>query len=240
MKLKTKIFADTADLKSLKEMKLHPHVKGFTTNPSLMRKAGVTDYTAFAEEALKIAKDMPISFEVFADDLKEMESQALEIASWGKNVFVKIPVTNTKGESTKELIHYLSRSGVSLNITAIFTIDQIEIVATHLHGPAILSIFAGRIADTGVDPIPLMKTSLELIKEKPFLELLWASPRELLNLIQANEIGCHIITMTPDMIKKTSLLNKNLKEYSLETVRTFYTDAKDSQFNILSKTKIGV
>lgn len=233
MKLKTKVFADGADLNSIREMNNHPYVKGFTTNPSLMRKAGVTDYVKFAKEALQIVGDKPISFEVFADDFSEMESQALEIASWGKNVYVKIPVTNTKGESSKDLIGYLSKSGIPLNITAIFTWEQVETVVKNLgNAPAFISIFAGRIADTGIDPIPLMKRTLQLIKHQPQMELLWASTREMLNLTQANEIGCHIITMTPDMIQKTSLFNKNLEEYSLETVKTFYVDAMASQFKI--------
>lgn len=231
--MKTKIFADGADLKSIEEMASHPLVKGFTTNPTLMRKAGVTDYVKFAKEAIKIAKDKPISFEVFADDFAEMESQAFEIASWGETVYVKIPVTNTKGEPSFQLIRDLAQNNVQLNITALFTLEQVEQVVAHLSKTkAIISVFAGRIADTGIDPLPTMKKALALIQNTPSIELLWASTREILNLSQANYIGCHIITMAPEMIKRTPLLNKNLNDYSLETVKMFYTDALASKFEI--------
>lgn len=240
--LKTKIFADGADLKGILALVNDPIVKGFTTNPSLMRKDGVTDYEKFACTLLEAVPDKPISFEVFADDMKEMEAQAHKIASWGSNVYVKIPVTNTKGEFTGPLISRLSHSGIALNVTAILTLDQVLQVTNALcvDTPAVVSVFAGRIADTGVDPIPLMTDSVEIMKSKPKAELLWASSRELLNIFQADAIGCHIITVTHDMLKKLSLIGKDLKAYSLETVLMFYKDAAAAGFTINTKAEAAV
>ena len=232
--LKIKIFADGADLESMKELYQNPMVKGFTTNPTLMRKAGVTDYVAFAKEVLAAIPDAPVSFEVFADDFPSMEAQAMQIKSWGDNVNVKIPVTNTKGESSIPLIRKLSAAGVKLNITAIFTMQQVRDVADALHvdSPAVVSVFAGRIADTGIDPLPLMRDSVEVLKGKPKAELLWASPRELLNIYHADSVGCQIITVTPEVIGKLKLIGKDLNEYSLETVAMFYKDATAAGFDI--------
>jgi transaldolase len=232
--LKTKIFADGADLKSMKESASNPLVKGFTTNPTLMRQAGVTDYKAFALDVLKAISDRPVSFEVFADDFPTMEAQAREIATWGENVYVKIPVTNTKGDFAGPLLATLSRAGIKLNVTAIFTLDQVSKVGAALavETPSVVSVFAGRIADTGRDPVPHMRKALELLKDRPKAELLWASPRELLNVLQADEIGCHIITVTGDVIKKLSLVGKDLEAYSRETVMMFYKDATASAYTI--------
>ncbi|MEM1044678.1 MAG: transaldolase [Pseudomonadota bacterium] len=232
--LKIKIFADGADLESMKELYQNPMVKGFTTNPTLMRKAGVTDYVAFAKEVLAAIPDAPVSFEVFADDFPSMEAQAMQINTWGDNVFVKIPISNTKGESSIPLIRKLSAAGVKLNITAIFTMQQVRDVADALHAdsPAVVSVFAGRIADTGIDPLPLMRDSVELLKGKPKAELLWASPRELLNIYHADSVGCQIITVTPEVIGKLKLIGKDLDEYSLETVAMFYKDATAAGFDI--------
>jgi transaldolase len=232
--LKIKIFADGADLKSIREAAANPLVKGFTTNPSLMRQAGVADYRAFAVDVLKLVPDRPVSFEVFADDFPGMEQQAREIATWGSNVYVKIPVSNTKGEFTGPLIAALSHAGVKLNITAIFTSEQVSRVAQALAQtvPAVVSVFAGRIADTGRDPIPLMAESLRILKPRPKAELLWASPREVLNIFQGDEIGCHIITVTADHLKKLSLVGKDLDAYSRETVGVFYKDATAAGYSI--------
>jgi transaldolase len=235
--LKVKLFADGADLAGMKEMAANPMIKGFTTNPTLMRKAGVADYKAFAADVLKVIPDRPVSFEVFADDFGQMETQALEIASWGKNVNVKIPVTNTKKEFAGALIERLSKAGVKVNVTAVMTLDQVERITARLDAktPAIVSVFAGRIADTGVDPVPMMKRSVEILKSKPKAELIWASPRELLNVFQADAVGCHIITATNDIIKKLSLVGKDLDQYSLETVEMFYKDAKAAGFTIAAR-----
>jgi transaldolase len=232
--LKIKIFADGADLKSIQEAAAHPLVKGFTTNPTLMRQAGVADYRGFARDVLRAVPERPVSFEVFADDFPSMEQQAREIASWGKNVYVKIPVSNTKGEFAGPLIATLSRAGVQLNITAIFTLEQVARVGEALaqNVPAVISVFAGRIADTGRDPIPLMIESLRILKPRPKAELLWASPREVLNIFQGNEIGCHIITVTADHLKKLSLVGKDLDAYSREAVATFHKDAIAAGFDI--------
>lgn len=232
--LKVKIFADGADLKSIQMLYDKPFIKGFTTNPTLMRQAGILNYKSFALDVLQLVPDRPVSFEVFADDIPNMEAQALEIASWGKNVNVKIPITNTKGESTATLVKKLSDSGVICNITAMFTLDQVkEIVAVlNPNTPAIISIFAGRIADTGFDPVPLMKEAVEIASSKPKAEVLWASPRELLNIFQADEVGCHIITVTPDVLKKLSGVGKDLTTFSLETVLMFYNDAKTAGYTI--------
>lgn len=235
--LKIKIFADGAHLKEIEEMSAKEWIRGFTTNPTLMRQAGVKDYVNFAKKALEIVRGKPISFEVFADDFSEMEEQALEIASWAPNVYVKIPITNTKGESCYGLIRRLSSSGVSLNVTAIFTLDQVRRVVESLSEktPAVISVFAGRIADTGRDPAAVMREALKLIGPKKKFELLWASPREIFNFIQADQIGCHIITLSHDLLKKVPLLGKDLNEFSLETVKMFYKDASLSEFSIPCK-----
>lgn len=233
--LKIKLFADGADLAGIREMYANPLIKGFTTNPTLMRKAGVQDYKAFAHQVLEAIPDMPISFEVFADEFDEMERQALEIASWGKNVSVKIPVTNTRKEFAGSLIESLSNAGVALNITALTSLDQVKSVTERLapNTPAIISVFAGRIADTGRDPVPLMAEAVKIMSAKPMSELIWASPRELLNIFQADSVGCHIITATNDILKKLSLVDKDLEQYSLETVQMFHTDAQAAGYKIM-------
>lgn len=230
--LNVKLFADGADLPAIQEMYARPYISGFTTNPTLMRKAGVTDYKAFAKSVLKIVPDRPVSFEVFADDFITMEKQALEIASWGNNINIKIPVTNTKGEFCGPTIKRLSENGITVNVTAIMTLEQVQAVATNLSDktPAFVSVFAGRIADTGIDPLTIMAQSVELLKRKPLAQLIWASPRELLNISQAESIGCHILTATPDILNKLPLIGKDLSQYSLETVQMFYNDAKKSAF----------
>ena len=232
--LKVKIFSDGADKKDMLEMNSKTFIKGLTTNPSLMKKAGIEDYEAFAKDILSTIKKKPISFEVFSDDFDDMEKQAMEIASWADNVYVKIPITNTKKESSKELIKRLAEKKVKLNITAIMTLDQVKTVLSVLENkvPSIISVFAGRIADTGRDPIPLMNDCLKEMKINSNSELLWASPRELLNIIQADQIGCHIITVTKDIIKKLQFANYNLEDYSLDTVKMFYKDAVDAGFKI--------
>ena len=229
-----KIFADGADKKGMLEMYNDSRIDGFTTNPTLMRKAGIKDYVEFAKDIVHLISHKPISFEVFADDLDEMQRQALEIKAWGANVYVKIPVMNTKRVSTAGLIRELSQSGVQLNITAILTLDQVDEVANALRGgaPAFVSIFAGRIADTGVDPIPLMKTALDRLKPVPNAELLWASPREVLNVYQAEAIGCHIITATNDLLEKLNLKDKDLTDYSQETVQMFFEDAQAAGYQL--------
>ena len=234
--LKIKIFADGADLDSIKTMSKNAWIRGFTTNPTLMRKAGVTDYKTFALDVLKVVTDRPVSFEVLADEFNEMEDQAMEIASWGSNVNVKIPVTNTKGEFSGPLIRRLAQKGVHLNITAVMTLEQVSAVVNHLmpETPASISVFAGRIADTGSDPVPIMRHALKIMQARPQAELLWASPRELFNVIQANDIGCHIITATNDVLSKLSLFGKDHTEYSLETVQMFYRDASAAGFTIPS------
>ena len=235
--LKIKIFADGANIESIRILNEQPNIQGFTTNPTLMRQAGIQDYKAFALEVLNIVKDRPVSFEVFADDIDEMEAQAIEIATWGKNVNVKIPITNTKGESTNELVRRLSSKGIICNVTAIFTLAQLRGVVDVLdpNTPAILSIFAGRIADTGFDPVPLMREAVNIAKSKPLSEVLWASPRELLNIFQADEVGCHIITVTHDVLKKLEGVGKDLTVFSLETVAMFYRDAQSAGYSIQTK-----
>src|SRR5262249_47997294 len=232
--LKIKVFADGADLAGMLELYANPMIKGFTTNPTLMRKAGVTDYEAFAKKVLKAIPDRPISFEVFSDDFSEMRRQALKIASWGKNVYVKIPVTNTLGEPSTPLIHDLAGAGLKLNVTAVFTLKQVWDVTLALAGgpPAIVSVFAGRIADAGVDPVPHMSAALELVKTVPEVELLWASPRELLNIVQADAIGCHIITVTSDILKKLRGIGKDLKVFSLDTVKMFREDGLGAGYKL--------
>jgi transaldolase len=229
-----KLFADGADLNGMIEEYKKGIASGFTTNPTLMNKAGVKSYEEFAKAALKAIPDLPISFEVFSDDLAGMEREARKIGSWGNNVFIKIPVTNTKGESTALLVKKLSHDGLKLNVTAILTVNQVKIVAKALSydTPSIVSIFAGRIADTGVDPVPIMKESVKILKSNPKAELLWASTRELLNLVQAESCGCHIITITNDILKKVPLVGKDLDQLSLETVQMFYTDAQSAGYKI--------
>lgn len=230
-----KIFADGAALAPMLELYKNPRISGFTTNPTLMRKAGITDYRAFAHEVLASIKDRPISFEVFADDFSEMKRQALEIKTWGDNVYVKIPITNTKRESAAPLIRELATSGVKLNVTALCTVDQVRVTAEALRGgaPSVVSVFAGRIADTGRDPIPLMKEALTICRAAgKGVELLWASPRELLNIVQAAEIGCDIITVTPDVLAKLPTIGKDLAQFSLETVQMFYKDAQAAGFKL--------
>lgn len=230
-----KLFQDGADLSAMIAASRKGDVSGFTTNPTLMRKAGVTDYKAFALKAIEAIPDLPISFEVFSDDFDTMEREAREIASWGGDTYVKIPITNTKGESAGPLVHKLSKEGFSLNVTAILTLDQVETVAAAVDPSSrtIVSVFAGRIADTGIDPVPVMSQAVKILKKLPKAELLWASPREVLNVVQASQCGCHIITATPDIIAKIALLGKDLRKYSLETVRMFYDDAHAAGFKLV-------
>jgi transaldolase len=232
--LRTKIYADGAELDGMLALYRQAHIKGFTTNPTLMRKAGVTDYRAFAGRVLAAIPDRPISFEVFSDEFDEMERQAREIAAWGDNVYVKIPVTNTKRVPAYDLIHRLSHAGVKVNVTALLTLEQVHEVADALRGgaPSNVSVFAGRIADTGRDPVPLMTDAVEMLAIEPNAELIWASPRELLNIFQADVIGCHIITVTHDILKKLKLLGKSLDDYSLETVKMFYDDARAAGYSL--------
>lgn len=232
--LKVKIFADGADYEGIVKMSKNPAIKGFTTNPTLMRKAGVSDYEAFARKVLAAIPDRPVSFEVFADDFASMAEQARTIAAWGPNVNVKIPVTNTKGQSASELIRALSSEGVALNVTAIFTLDQVRTVVEALHPatPAIVSVFAGRIADTGVDPIPHMRACKQITASRPKAELLWASTRELLNIFHAEQSGCDIVTVPNEFLSKLDLVGKDLAEYSRETVQSFYRDAAAAAYQI--------
>jgi transaldolase len=237
--LRVKIYADGADLDGMRALSRKPWIRGFTTNPTLMRKAGVSDYRAFAIDALKIIPDRPISFEVFSDEFEEMASQAREIATWGEHVYVKIPVTNTRRESSIPLIRDLTREGIKLNVTAVLALDQVRDVAIALTGgsPAYVSVFAGRVADTGRDPVPLMTAALDLVRLAPDLELLWASPRELLNIYQADAIGCHIITVTHDILNRLDAVGKDLHDYSLETVRMFRNDAIKAGYTLPSRTR---
>jgi transaldolase len=232
--LKVKIFADGADKAGMLAMYRNPLIKGFTTNPTLMRKAGVTDYQAFALDILQAIPDRPISFEVFSDDFDEMAYQARKITKWGVNVYVKIPVTNTRRESSVQLIRTLAQAGVKLNVTALLTVDQVRDVSAALAGgpPACVSVFAGRIADSGRDPVPLMAAAVELVRVYPNIELIWASPRELLNIFQADAVGCHIITATNDILGKLPLVGKDLHDYSLETVKMFREDALKAGYTL--------
>ena len=232
--LKVKIFADGADKAGMLEMYGKPYIKGLTTNPTLMRKAGISDYKEFAKDILKAIPDRPISFEVFSDEFANMERQALEIADWGENVYVKIPVTNTKREPSYELVHKLAKRGVKLNVTALMTLGQVRDVVAALSPtvPSYVSVFAGRIADTGRDPIPVMAAAVQILKLNPRSELIWASPRELLNIFHANEVGCHVITVTNDILGKLSLVDFDLEDYSLDTVRMFHTDAVAAGFKL--------
>lgn len=232
--LNVKIFADGADKSGMFEMAVKPFIKGLTTNPTLMQKAGIKDYKSFALDVLAEVRDKPISFEVFSDDFIEMERQALEIASWGNNVYVKIPVTNTKQETSYALVEKLSKQRVKLNVTALMTNEQVQNVVSRLNEtvPSYVSVFAGRIADTGRDPVPLMRDAVKILSRNKSAELIWASPRELLNIFQADEIGCHIITVTNEVLKKLDLIGIDLDEYSLETVKMFYSDACKAGFKI--------
>jgi transaldolase len=233
-RLKVKIFADGADKAGMLEMYAKPYIKGLTTNPTLMRKAGITDYRAFAKDILKVIPDKPISFEVFSDEFADMERQAMEIAGWGGNVYVKIPVTNTRREPSYELVRKLAKRKVKINITAIMTLAQVRDVVAALDPatPSYVSVFAGRIADTGRDPVPHMAEAVKLLKVNPKAELIWASPRELLNIFQADAIGCHVITVTNDILKKLSLVGFDLDDYSLDTVKMFYNDAVAAGFKL--------
>jgi transaldolase len=232
--LRIKLFADGADKAAMLALYADPMIQGFTTNPTLMRKSGITDYERFARDILACIPDRPVSLEVFADDFPAMERQARIITEWGDNVYVKIPVTNTRGESARELVGRLSHSGVKINVTALLTLDQVREMVAALAGgaPCCVSVFAGRIADTGQDPLPLMTEAVELLRPHPNIELIWASPRELLNVLQADAIGCHIITATSDILKKLPLIGKDLGEYSLDTVKMFYSDACASGFSL--------
>jgi len=229
-----KLYADGADMEGMIEEYNKGIASGFTTNPTLMKKAGVKNYDEFAKAVLKAIPDLPISFEVFSDDFSGMEREARKIACWGENVYIKIPVTDTKGESTAPLVKKLSHDGLKLNVTAILTVDQVKTVAKALSPatPSIVSVFAGRIADTGIDPMPIMKESVKILRSNPKAELLWASTRELLNLIQAESCGCHIITITNDILKKLPLVGKDLHELSLDTVQMFHSDAKAAGYKI--------
>jgi transaldolase len=232
--LKVQIFADGADKAGMLEMYGKPYIKGLTTNPTLMKKVGITDYRAFCKDILTHIKDKPLSFEVFSDDFAEMERQAMEIASWGENVYVKIPVTNTKQETCYSLVKKLGMQKVKMNVTAIMTMTQVRdvVVALNPDVPSYVSVFAGRIADTGRDPVPMMTAAVEMLKVAPSAELIWASPRELLNIFQADDVGCHVITVTNDILKKLSLVGYDLDTYSLDTVKMFYNDAVAAAFKL--------
>jgi transaldolase len=225
--LRVKIFADGANKEAMLDMYKEPFIKGLTTNPTLMNKAGIKDYRAFCKDILIDIKDKPLSFEVFSDDFLEMERQALEIASWGENVYVKVPVTNTKAQVCYPLVKKLSLEGVKVNVTALMSLHQVESVVNVLNDkvPSYISVFAGRVADTGRDPIPIMKSAIKAMQSNPLSELIWASPRELLNIFQADQIGCHVITVTSDILKKLYLVDYDLDKYSLDTVKMFYSDA---------------
>ncbi len=238
--LGVQIFADGADKAQMIRLYQNPLIKGFTTNPTLMRKAGITDYEAFAHEILDVICDRPISFEVFSDEFTEMESQANLIAGWGDNVYVKIPISNTKAQSSIPLISRLANDGVKINVTAMMTLDQVRDAVEVLSGgpPACVSVFAGRIADTGCDPIPLMAEAVKMVRKTSNVQLIWASPRELLNIMQADTIGCHIITATEDILRKLSLVGKDLDEYSLDTVKMFHGDAVKAGYQLKTKSEI--
>ncbi|MBZ5609032.1 MAG: transaldolase [Acidobacteriia bacterium] len=236
--LRVKIFSDSADQASIVEMARHPWVKGFTTNPTLMRKAGVKDYEAFGRALTRRIPDRPFSFEVLSNDFTEMEQQARRIATWGDNVYVKIPITDTYGQSAAALVQRLARQGVKINVTAVMTLRQVDAIVDSLRDgpPSCVSIFAGRIADAGCDPLPILRGALARLYDHPHIELIWASPRELFNIVQADIIGCHIITVTPDLLKKLPLLGKDLTQYSLETVKMFVEDARAAGFTLETQT----
>lgn len=232
--LRVKIFADGADRSGMLEMYSKPYIKGLTTNPTLMRKAGISNYKAFAKEILSQLRDKPLCFEVLSDEFPGMEREALEIASWADNVYVKIPVTNTRREPSYALVHRLASRGVKLNVTAIMTLLQVReaVAALSPEVPSYVSVLAGRVADTGVDPVPLMAAAVHMLKTNPMAELIWASPRELLNIFHADSTGCHVITVTHDMLRKLSLIGRDLDEYSLDTVKMFYSDAVAAGFSL--------
>ena len=232
--LRIKLFADGADLAGMVEMASKDYIQGLTTNPTLMKKVGITDYVKFARDVLNEVHTKPISFEVFSDEIEEMKAQGEKIAAWGSNVYVKVPITNTLGESMQPVVQYLSANGVKVNVTALMTVDQVKIVLQALNPlvPSCISIFAGRIADTGRNPIPIIVESLQLLKDFPACELIWASPRELLNIFQGDEIGCHVITATSDILNKLTLVGKDLESYSLDTVKMFRRDALESGFKL--------
>ena len=232
--LQVKIFADGADMDGILELYKNKYIKGFTTNPTLMNKSGIKDYEGFARRVLEQISDRPFSFEVFSDEFDEMERQAHKIAGWGKNVYVKIPVTNTRREPSLELVKRLAGSGVQLNVTALMTLEQVSAISDALKNnvPSYISVFAGRIADTGRDPMPIMKRAVEIMSQHDKQELIWASPRELLNIFHADEVNCHVITVTHDILKKLPIIGKDLDDYSLDTVKMFYDDAKKAGFNI--------
>jgi transaldolase len=231
---KVDIYADGAEIDEIRNLRSNPLIKGFTTNPTLMKQAGVVDYLDFSRKVIEIIGDLPISLEVFSDDFSEMKTQAIKLSSLGQNVYVKIPVTDTRGASSSNLVKQLAGEGVQLNVTAMFTLRQVETTLAALEsGPnSYISIFAGRIADTGVDPIPVMKSALKAMKDQPQIQLIWASPREVLNIVQANDIGCHVITVTPDLLRKLPGLGKDLDQFSLETVSMFANDAKNAGYSI--------
>ncbi|MFZ2051360.1 MAG: transaldolase [Solirubrobacteraceae bacterium] len=233
-RITTRIFADGADIDGILELAANPRISGFTTNPTLMHKVGLTDYERFARELLERVDTHPISFEVFADEALEMRRQAMKMAAWANNVYVKIPVTSTSGESMAPLVRELSENGIKVNVTALFTTPQVELIAAAVADGAssYISVFAGRIADAGVDPVPIIESSLAIMRQAPRSELIWASPREILNLVQANEVGCHIITITHDLLKKLDCLGKDLEQYSLETVQMFHGDALAAGFTL--------
>ena len=232
--MQVKIFADGADKQSILDLARNAWISGFTTNPSLMRKAGITDYESFGRDLTRAIPDRPFSFEVLSDDFDEMEQQALQIASWGDNVYVKIPITNTLGESSAALVYRLAQRGVKINVTAVMTLDQVEAVLKSLRygPPSYISIFAGRIADAGCDPLPILCGALTRMRLYPQMELIWASPRELFNIVQADAIGCHIITVTHDLLKKLPVIGRDLTEYSLDTVKMFFEDARAAGFTL--------
>lgn len=234
MTLKVKLFADGADLGAIKTLYADPRIKGFTTNPTLMRAAGITDYAAFAADVLAVVRDRPVSFEVFADDFAQMIEQGREIGSWAPNVNVKIPIVNTRNEFTGEVIRALSSDGISVNVTAVFTVGQVQAALEELKGSAhaYISVFAGRIADSGIDPVPVVEEAVRLIAARPGTELIWASPREVFNVVQADQAGCHIITATSDVLKKLPLLGKDQLQYSLETSQMFHRDAAGAGYAI--------
>jgi transaldolase len=238
--LRVKLFADGADVAEMLAMSRQSYIRGFTTNPTLMHNAGVADYRQFAREVLGAIPDRPISFEVFSDDFAEMERQAREIATWGRSVYVKIPVTNTRGEPAFDLIRRLSHADVKVNVTAVLTLDQVDAAVRALGGgaPSNVSMFAGRIADTGRDPAPILAEALRILAAAPRAELIWASPRELLNVFQADAIGCHIITLTSDILRKLDLIGKDLDEFSLETVQMFRDDALKAGFTLLGESQL--
>ena len=232
--LRIRIFADGGDKAGMVELYKNPFIKGFTTNQTLLRKAGVKDYRAFAKEVLEAIPDRPVSFGVLSDDFIEMERQALEIAGWGENVYVKIPVTNTRGDSSADLVRRLALRGVKQNVTALLTLDQVQEIRPSLAGgpPSYISIFAGRIGDTGRDPMALMAAAVNMLRPYPLIELIWASPRELFNIFQAEAVGCHIITVTHDILQKLFLVGRDLQDYSLETVKMFYEDARKARYSV--------